>query len=123
MHEYPIESPRTAATPTAEPSSTSSMTGLYYFCSAAFIIGALVFAGMGLHTLYDDSYGARVVGGDAYNFIIYSTRGTALICAGIVCAVLSVTFAIFAHAARGLARGAGDRGIATNQLLPPVPRA
>jgi hypothetical protein len=39
----------------------------------------------------------KVVGGDAYNFIIYATRGTALVCIGIVCAVLSVTFAIFHH--------------------------
>jgi len=57
----------------------------------------LVFAGKGWYTLYDDSYNARIVGGDAYNFIIYATRGTALVCVGIVCAVLSVTFAVFAH--------------------------
>lgn len=68
--------------------------------SGLFIVAAMVFAGKGWYTLYDNSYGARIVGGDAYNFIIYATRGTAVICVGIVCAVLSVTFAVFAHTSR-----------------------
>jgi hypothetical protein len=64
------------------------------------IVAAVVFAGVGLHTVYNDAYDAHVVGGDAYNFIIYATRGTGLVCIGIVCAVLSVTFAIFHHTAK-----------------------
>lgn len=62
--------------------------------------GALVFAGVGWYTVYNNAYDARIVGGDAYNFIIYATRGTALVCVGIVCAVLIVTFAIFNHTAK-----------------------
>jgi len=41
----------------------------------ALVLAALVFGGVGLSTLYDNSYSARIVGGDAYNFIIYGARG------------------------------------------------
>jgi hypothetical protein len=68
--------------------------------SGLFIVAAIIFAGKGWYTVYDNSYSAQIVGGDAYNFIIYATRGTALVCVGIVCAILSVTFAVFAHIAR-----------------------
>jgi hypothetical protein len=83
---------------TDRPSNSNS--GLYVTISIVFIVAAVLFAGKGWYTLYDDSYRAKVVGGDAYNFIIYATRGTALVCVGIVCAVLSVTFSVFAHMAR-----------------------
>ena len=70
---------------------------IYPVVSGLLIIASLIFAGKGWYTLYDNSSDARIVGGDAYNFIIYATRGTAWVCIGIVCAVLSVTFAVFAH--------------------------
>src|SRR4030095_6688482 len=70
---------------------------LYVVLSVICILAALVFAGTGWYTVYDNSSDARIVGGDAYNFIIYATRGTAIVCIGLVCAVLSVTFAVFAH--------------------------
>lgn len=73
---------------------------LLVLVSSAFMIAAVILAGKGLYTVYDNSYSARIIGGDAYNFIIYATRGTALICSSIVCAVLSVAFAIYAHAER-----------------------
>jgi hypothetical protein len=73
---------------------------IFSVLSGLFIIAAIVFAGKGWYTLYDNSYDARIVGGDAYNSIIYATRGTAVICIGIVCAVLSGTFALFAHTTR-----------------------
>ncbi len=73
---------------------------VYRIVSGLFVVAAAVFAGAGLYTVYNNSYDSRIVGGDAYNFIIYATRGTALVCTGIVCAVLSVTFAIFAHMER-----------------------
>ena len=79
---------------------TNSESVLYVVISIALIVAALIFAGKGWYTVYDNSYDARIVGGDAYNFIIYATRGTALVCVGIVCAVLSVTFSVFAHMAR-----------------------
>lgn len=81
----------------ASPSNGSSW---HTAISVLLILAALVFAGIGWHTVYNDAYNARVVGGDAYNFIIYATRGTALVCVGIVCAVLSVTFSVFAHMTR-----------------------
>jgi len=70
---------------------------VYAIISGLLILAAIIFAGKGWYTVYDNSYDAKMVGGDAYNFIIYATRGTALVCVGIVCAVLSVTFAIFGH--------------------------
>ena len=80
----------------------SNLSSVYSVVSGLLIVGSLVFAGIGWHTVYDDSYNARIVGGDAYNFIIYATRGTALVCIGIVCAILSVTFAVLAHTQRGI---------------------
>jgi hypothetical protein len=68
--------------------------------SVSLVVAALVFACFGWYTVYNNSSDSRIVGGDAYNFIIYATRGTALVCVGIVCAVLSVTFAVFAHMAK-----------------------
>lgn len=73
---------------------------IYKPISVLLIVAAIVFAGKGWYTVYDNSYSAQIVGGDAYNFIIYATRGTALVCVGIVCAILSVTFALFARMAR-----------------------
>jgi hypothetical protein len=58
---------------------------------------AVGFTVFGVYTLYNDSYSARIVGGDAYNFIIYATRGTAWICVGIVCSIIGLTFAVFAN--------------------------
>jgi hypothetical protein len=88
----------------AEPTETSSDSRAASWCdliSGIFILAALIFGGVGLYTMYDNSYSSRIVGGDAYNFIIYATRGTAFICAGIICAVLSVAFALFGRTARG----------------------
>jgi len=61
------------------------------------MIVAIGFTIFGVYTLYNNSYDARIVGGDAYNFIIYATRGTAWICVGIVCAIIGLTFAVFAN--------------------------
>lgn len=86
--------------PIVEVETNPSNDSWYRVISVLLIVAALVFAGVGWYTVYNDTYSAKVVGGDAYNFIIYATRGTALVCVGIVCAVLSVTFSIFAHTAR-----------------------
>lgn len=92
-----IESSRSKTETATASASTSQMTQFYYVISGVFVLVAVVFAVVGLYKLYDNTSDAQIVGGDAYNFIIYATRGTAFICAGIVCAVLSVTFAVFAH--------------------------
>ena len=86
--------------PIVEVETSPSNDSFFTFISVLLIVAAVVFAGVGWYTVYNDTYNARVVGGDAYNFIIYATRGTALVCVGIVCAVLSVTFAIFHHTAK-----------------------
>lgn len=57
---------------------------------------ALGFTYYGLSLMYDNSYSQRIVGGDAYNFIIYAARGTAYVCAGVVFATLSVATALLA---------------------------
>jgi hypothetical protein len=75
---------------------TSDFTLLLIFAAVCCLIVAVVFAFKGYNTLYDDSYAAKIVGGDAYNYIIYAGRGTALICMGIVFSVIGVTFAVFA---------------------------
>lgn len=38
--------------------------------------------------VHDTSYSSRIVVGDTYNDVIYATRGTAYMCAGLVAAVL-----------------------------------
>jgi hypothetical protein len=63
------------------------------FLSAA---TAVSFSYYGISFMYDDSYANKVVGGDAYNFIIYATRVTAYVCVGVVFSVLSVFFGIMA---------------------------
>lgn len=69
-----------------------------YWISAACGAIALGFVFYGLDMMYDNSYSNRVVGGDAYNFIIYATRGTAYVGAGIVFAALSTTLAVIGAA-------------------------
>lgn len=83
--------------PIVEPDSPTN-TPLYVVISILLIVAAAFFAGAGWYTVYNISYRDRILGGD--NLIIYVTRGTALVYVGIVCAVLSVTFSVFAHMAR-----------------------
>ena len=40
----------------------------YTVISVLLIVAAVVFAGVGWYTVYNDTYNARLVGGDAYNF-------------------------------------------------------
>lgn len=53
-------------------------------------VTSVALAWFGLQFMYDNSYSNQVVGGDAYNYIIYATRGTAFVCAGIVSSVLAL---------------------------------
>ena len=74
------EQPKRLKFPIVAPSpSHSSNSPVMLVISVLFIVAAIIFAVTGWYTVYNDSYSARVVGGDAYNFIIYATRGTALI--------------------------------------------
>ncbi len=45
----------------------------------------------GLQIMYDNSYSAKIVGGDAYNYIIYATRSTAWLVSGVISAVLGLS--------------------------------
>jgi hypothetical protein len=64
--------------------------------SILFLIAAVALTLYGLRVAY--RYGTeadKIVGGDAYNFIIMAARGTAWVCAGVVSALASVVFALF----------------------------
>lgn len=68
------------------------------FISVSFLAVAILFALFGLWRMYNydsDSDNSKIVGGDAYNYIIIAARGTGLICCGIVSALISVTVSIW----------------------------
>lgn len=69
----------------------------YKTLSWIFIVAAIIFTIYGIRTVYNDNYDAKLVGGDAFNFIIYATRGTVWVCVGIVNAVIGLTFAMFSN--------------------------
>lgn len=69
----------------------------YTMFSWLFMIASIGFSIYGVYTLYNNNYSARIVGGDAYNYIIYATRGTAWVCVGIVSAIIGLTLAVFAN--------------------------
>jgi hypothetical protein len=73
----------------------SSGSGLTVFV-VVFALAGLVFLIFGIQNLYDDSYSRQVVGGDAYNFVIYGTRGTAWVCGGIIMELIAIVFALYA---------------------------
>lgn len=54
--------------------------------AVVFAVASLGFALFGIVTLYGDSH---IVGGDAYNYLISSTRGVGLIGIGILLAVIA----------------------------------
>lgn len=57
-----------------------------------FLIFAINFGIGGCNVAYSD---ANVVGGDAYNYVIGAGRGMAVVGVGIVCALISVVFAVY----------------------------
>ena len=76
-----------------------------YWISGALALVALGFTYYGITLMFDDSFSQKVVGGDAYNFIIYAARGTAYVCGGVVFAVLSATAAIVAERVNAVLKG------------------
>lgn len=60
-----------------------------------FLVVALLLCLFGLYKTFAYGSDDKLVGGDAYNFIILAGRGTALICAGIVSALTGVAIAIY----------------------------
>jgi hypothetical protein len=63
--------------------------------SVLFLIAAGLFTLYGLVEMYKYGPDDKVVGGDAYNYIIMAGRGTGLICAGVVSALIGLAIAIF----------------------------
>lgn len=72
--------------PSFEDTALLALTGAMIMASLCFVI-------YGLTTVYVYNDDGKVVGGDAYNFIIIGLRGLAWICTGLTCAVLAVLFA------------------------------
>lgn len=57
-----------------------------------FAIISVLFTIYGLYVAYSYKEGDKVVGGDAYNFIILGLRGLAWVCAGAVSAIFAAIF-------------------------------
>lgn len=63
------------------------------------VVLSFIFLGVGLYRMYNyDDANDKVVGGDAYNYIILGIRGLAFIGIGIASAVISVVCAVFSAA-------------------------
>ncbi len=60
--------------------------------SILFLMVGAIFVLIGLRTLLSED---RVVGGDAFNYMISASRGTGEICAGLFFALVSVAIAIY----------------------------
>ena len=72
------------------------------FFSWTFVALSIALVFYGLHKMYDyDGIkdDTKIVGGDAYNYIIIATRSTAWVCAGVCSAVLSATLAVLSNRA------------------------
>ncbi len=57
-------------------------------------INAICWAGIGLNTMYEYGDAQKIVGGDAYNYIIIANRGIGQVCVGIVSAVVGIGFVL-----------------------------
>jgi len=79
-------------------SSQDGASDILVFLAVCFAMTAIGLGWFGLDSLYNDSYERKVVGGDAYNFIIYATRGTAWVCSGIISALLGLICAVLSRA-------------------------
>lgn len=74
-------------------SASPALTNLeivFLFLAGLLAIGSLLNVGYGIHITYTYNDASKVVGGDAYNFIIIGLRGLAWICTGIVSAILAI---------------------------------
>jgi hypothetical protein len=80
------------------------MRNLCVFLAAIFLIGALIFAYIGLTTMYsyNGNYAAHIVGGDAYNYIIIGIRGAGLICTGIISVLIANGFILLSLHAKNV---------------------
>lgn len=80
-----------------QPTKSSFEDSALLAISGAMICAAIVFVIYGLRTAYTYnslSDAGKIVGGDAYNYIIIGVRGLAWVTTGLVCAVFAVLFAM-----------------------------
>jgi hypothetical protein len=77
----------------------SSNSKNFLVAAGVFVLIAALLVIVGFDTMmtYDSGYGSsdKIVGGDAYNYIIRSNRGVGMVCAGIASAVVSTTLGLF----------------------------
>lgn len=66
----------------------------------AFAILAIVLCASGIYRMYSYGYDDRIVGGDAYNYLIITNRGIGLICGSIVLMLISCALLLLAIASR-----------------------
>lgn len=81
------------------------------FFAVVFYLAALVLAVYGLFIAFQDSsYSNKVVGGDAYNYIIFAGRATVVVGAGIISAILGLGCQIAVHVSNfGLKSSISDK--------------
>lgn len=72
---------------------SSSQTDTLKNWAAVFWIAACVIGALGIYQLCNES---KIVGGDAYNFMIGATRGVGLIALGVLLAVQGCALLLFA---------------------------
>jgi hypothetical protein len=73
-------------------------TSGWHFLCGLFSLVAMVLTGYGLTLMFGEIAEAdKIVGGDAYNYIILATRGAGVIGAGAASAALAVAFAILSR--------------------------
>jgi hypothetical protein len=79
--------------------------------SIIFILTSIIITFLGLDVLQSNK---KIVGGDAYNYIIAATQSTAIVCMSIVPAIISLIFAVFALINKVSADRSGDKEEVTN---------
>jgi hypothetical protein len=92
--------PRNEAIPNAssEPPSSepSADTSGFRVIATFLLLGALAFVGYGINRLYTyDEIQDKIVGGDAYNYLIVTNRGVGLIAAGVCLAAVACAVLLF----------------------------
>jgi hypothetical protein len=73
---------------------SESPSAIWYLFAAIMAVTAVLLTISGLNTAYTYNDASKVVGGDAYNFIIIAVRGACWIGAGIITAIFSAMFAV-----------------------------
>lgn len=72
-------------------------SAVFFFAVIFYLIG-IALAGYGLFVAFQDlNWENKIVGGDAYNYIIFSGRGAVIVGAGIVSSIVGLACQIHGH--------------------------